>query len=245
LEESIKGIADAAKNLYNPRFKPESLPFVSGNVSLYNQSSTGVSVPPSPIIACVGVSEDASKAITMELKKSESLVVLVGKRYDELGGSEYYRTIHNEHGANLPIIRYPEERGIIYGTVDAIDQRMILAAHDISNGGMLISAIEMLLACHSSSPLGLELDIHRLQSDLDAEAILFAESSGMLLEIIPRQLESVKQVYKHYGLDVFEIGRTTSNRTLVVNDAGRNLVSLEVDTMRKTWRGDFGLTLAS
>ncbi len=245
LEESIKGIADAAKNLYDPRRKPEALPFVSGNVSLYNQSATGISVPPSPIIACVGVMDDASKAITMDLKKADSLLVLVGGRFDELGGSEYYRAIHGEVGSNLPVVRYPEERGIIYGTIEAIDQRLVLASHDISNGGMLISAVEMMLACHPASSIGLELDVGILEADMRIDTLLFSESSGMLLEIEPHQLDPIEMVYKHYGLDVFAIGKVTSNRLLVVKHSNQTLVSLDAETMRKAWRGDYPLTLAS
>jgi phosphoribosylformylglycinamidine synthase II len=45
------------------------LPFVSGNVSLYNESSSGTAIPPSPIIGCVGVVEDLRKVVTMGFKR--------------------------------------------------------------------------------------------------------------------------------------------------------------------------------
>ena len=56
-KESVKGIADAAKNIYYYRTK-NPVPVISGNVSLYNESATGKSVDPSPVIACIGIMED-------------------------------------------------------------------------------------------------------------------------------------------------------------------------------------------
>jgi phosphoribosylformylglycinamidine synthase subunit PurL len=245
LEEGIKGLSEAARNLYHPHVK-EPIPFVSGNVSLYNHSATGTSIPPSPIIACIGVIEDAAKAVTFELKRQDSLLVLVGNRYDELGGSDYYRALGVGKGANVPIVRYDEERGIIYGTVQAIAQSLVRASHDISAGGLLISAIEMLLALHPDDVTGLQLDIAAIPSTLRDDILLFTESSGMLLECAPDHLEALKAIYSPFGLDAVVVGKTNASGSLTVTGQRRNeLLNISVQKMRETWRGAFGLTLAS
>ncbi|MDX9752852.1 MAG: phosphoribosylformylglycinamidine synthase subunit PurL [bacterium] len=245
LEEGIKGLSEAARRLSHPNCE-EPIPFVSGNVSLYNHSSTGTSIPPSPIIACVGVIEDASKAITMEIKATDSLLVLVGNRYNELGGSDYYRAIRAGKGANIPIVRYEEERGIIYGTIRVIDRGLALAAHDISAGGLLLSAVEMVLAQHKDAPLGMQLNLSQIPSDLREDTLLFTESSGMLLECRTDHLEAVRAIYREFGLDVYTVGHTTADRNLtVLNKEQQILLHFPVETLRTAWRGSFGLSLAS
>ncbi len=245
LEEGINGISEAATKLA-PQDSQEAIPFVSGNVSLYNQSTSGRSVPPSPIIACVGVIEDASKAITMEIKQSGSHLILVGERFDELGGSEYYRLLGHGLGANVPIVRYELERGMIYGTIAAIDKGIVLSAHDISNGGLLTSAAEMLLTSHPKNQIGLKLHVGRLGSEYREDVLLFSESGGMLLEVTPEHLDEVISLFREYGLDVYLIGITTDNSRLIVHDKNDKLfMDLTVETIRQHWKGTYQITLAS
>ena len=246
LEEGIRGLAEAAKNLFNPFENAEAIPFVSGNVSLYNQSASGKSIPPSPIVACLGVIQDASRAITMEIKLAGSEILLVGERFNELGGSEYYQILGLGSGANVPQVRYECERGIIYGTIRAIDQKLVLSAHDISNGGLITSAAEMLLATHPDDDKGLILELNRIDAPLRDDLLLFSESGGMLLEVAPENVKRVQEIYQRLGVQAVSIGRSTNLPVLQV--MGKNtatLIELETRVMRKQWRGEYGLTLAS
>jgi phosphoribosylformylglycinamidine synthase len=109
--EGVRGIADAAKNLYYKGTK-YPVPVISGNVSFYNESSSGKAIEPSPIVACIGVLKDYSKCITMKIKKEDSTLFLIGERKDELGGSAYYE-INNEIGAIVPIIDFEKERNMM------------------------------------------------------------------------------------------------------------------------------------
>ncbi|MDP8246115.1 MAG: phosphoribosylformylglycinamidine synthase subunit PurL [Candidatus Hinthialibacter antarcticus] len=246
LEEGVKGLADAARNLYDPNREPEAVPFVSGNVSLYNHSTTGLSIPPSPIVACIGVIEHAGKALTLDLKQAGNLLVLVGERYDELGGSAYYQTRKAGLGANVPQVRFEQERGIIYGTIAAIDQELAASAHDISNGGLALSAVEMMLACHQSANFGVELKLSSLGSDLRDDTLLFSESGGMVLEVDPAKLDAVKALYKDYGHTPVVIGKVTDQAKFVVLDKQEKII---IDAPRAdlqiAWRGDYSLTLAT
>src|SRR3989338_1460246 len=69
--ESVRGIVDAAKHLHQ-KGTTYPVPVISGNVSFYNESATGKAVDPSPVIACIGIIEDYSKAVTMKIKKENS-----------------------------------------------------------------------------------------------------------------------------------------------------------------------------
>ncbi|MFB3784892.1 MAG: phosphoribosylformylglycinamidine synthase subunit PurL [bacterium] len=246
LEEGIKGISEAARNLYHPKQGQEPVPFVSGNVSLYNQSASGRSIPPSPIICCLGLIPDASRAITMEIKKPSNLLVLAGERFNELGGSEYYQALGAGLGANVPTVRFDLERGIIYGAAAAIQQGLVLSAHDISSGGLILAAAEMLLAAGPHQKTGLELRLAELDTDLRDDVLLFSESSGMLMEIDPNRLAPLRALFAEFGLKLFPIGKTTADNMFTILDKQHQpRLRLEVPWMRQAWRGAFGFTIAS
>jgi len=78
-KESVRGIADAAGKINYYKTK-NPVPVISGNVSFYNESKSGNAIDPSPIIACIGVMKDYSKAITMKLKKANSTLFLAGEK---------------------------------------------------------------------------------------------------------------------------------------------------------------------
>jgi hypothetical protein len=82
LEEGVRGISDASRGV---SFDQETVPIISGNVSLYNSLPDGSSIPPSAIVCCIGVLPDARKAVTMQAKKSGSHVFLIGKPKNEDG----------------------------------------------------------------------------------------------------------------------------------------------------------------
>src|SRR3989338_264937 len=154
--EGVRGIADAAKNLYYKGTK-YPVPVISGNVSFYNESASGKSVDPSPIVACVGVMKDYRKAITMKIKKAGTSLILIGDRKDELGGSVYYN-VNKEDGANVPIIDFENERNMIYAVIDAINSNLLLACHDISDGGIVSAISEMILGGDADGEIGAEID---------------------------------------------------------------------------------------
>ncbi|MBZ0254529.1 phosphoribosylformylglycinamidine synthase subunit PurL [bacterium] len=246
LEEGVKGLADAANELYDPKGPKEAVPFVSGNVSLYNHSTTGLSIPPSPIVACIGAIPHAGKALTLDLKKAGNLLVLVGERYDELGGSAYYQIRKAGLGANVPQVRFEQERGVIYGTIAAIDKSLAVSAHDISNGGLVLSAVEMMLACHQASQLGVEIQLSKIGSPLREDALLFSESSGMLLEVNPSKLDAVQAHYQEYGLKAVIVGAVTDHAKFVVADKKeQTIIDAPRGDLQSAWRGDYGLTLAT
>ena len=111
----VKGISEAATKLYL-KDTNDPVPFISGNVSFYNENTSGKGVDPSPIIGCLGKVEDVSKVISMKIKEEGSTLFLLGKRKDELGGSVYY-DIHNELGKNIPLIDYEKERNMIHKVI--------------------------------------------------------------------------------------------------------------------------------
>ncbi|MEI6103373.1 MAG: phosphoribosylformylglycinamidine synthase subunit PurL [Methanothrix sp.] len=235
--EGVKGLAESCKKLYLKGYEAQqqAVPIVSGNVSFYNESPQG-SVDPSPVVACVGIMKDFSKAITMDLKKAGDKLFLIGPRFDELGGSEYYRTIFGEMGANVPIVRFDLERNMIYAVIDAIDEGLLAAAHDISNGGLAASVAEMALT--RPARFGLELDLDSVQGGdigMRTDKLLFSESSGFVLEAKAGSEARLVELLRSYNLEPMQIGIVTGKRRIVMSRAGECVADLDLDEARNAW----------
>ncbi|MBW2980887.1 phosphoribosylformylglycinamidine synthase subunit PurL [Candidatus Woesearchaeota archaeon] len=232
--EGVKGIADAAKNLYVKGTK-DPVPFVSGNVSFYNESVAGKAVDPSAVIACVGVLDDYTKAITMKLKKAGSSLFMVGARKDELGGSVYYQ-INKEVGANIPKIDFEQERNAIYGVIDCIDSGLLLSCHDISDGGVAVTVSEMILGGEADGQIGAEVNI---DSDLRNDKVLFSESSGFVFEVDEQNINKIESIFKKYNQKIIKIGKTTDENSLKISKNNEKLVDLKIDEIKTAWTSGF------
>ncbi len=227
--ECVRGISDAAKKIC-VKGTNDPVPFVSGNVSFYNESSKGVQVDPSPIIACLGVMRDASKAITMKLKSENSVLLLVGPRKDELGGSVYY-DLHEKDGKNMPQIDFDNEKVMIYGIIDCIEKRLLRSCHDISDGGVVVSVVEMILGGDADGKIGVELQFN---DELRTDKLLFSESSGFVMEVDIENVKEIEELFKVYEIDVFKIGETKGSE-LVINHNEKEVVKLSLEQLKDSW----------
>lgn len=231
--EAVRGLSDAARNLHDDAGEP--IPIISGNVSFYNQSESGQSISPSPIVAAVGVLADYSRALTMELKRPGSRLFLIGGRYNELGGSAYARIVHKERRGKVPEVRWEEERKNAWAVIALAEMGRLLAAHDISEGGLLVAATEMLLACPTDAALGLRITVP--VGELRRDLWLFSESSGFLLEVTPAYVNLVKRLLSDDEIAFWDLGATDDSGRLVVEDsAGKSLLNTCVAELREVWQ---------
>jgi len=220
--EGTRGVSDACHAMTLKENPEHPTPIIAGNVSFYNESKNG-SIPPSPIVSCLGRLKDVRKAVPMHFQSSGSDLLLVGERKDELGGSIYYQT-HGELGANVPKPDLNESRDQIFAITDCADRELLLACHDISDGGVAVSISEMTfdneIGC--SAVIGGQLKNHK---------ILFSETGGFILEIDKKNSEDVRGIFDQYGLKVFLIGETGGN-DIQLNDS----INITVTEARDRWK---------
>jgi phosphoribosylformylglycinamidine synthase len=133
---AVDGIAHAARELV--------VPFVSGNVSLYNTSANGSAIPASPIVACVGTIADVSRSATQRFKAAGHALFFVGLAQSAVGGSVYaeIRGITD----TLPQPNYEHLRRELRVLAAGFERGLIAAAHDVSDGGLLVAVAEMAFA---------------------------------------------------------------------------------------------------
>jgi phosphoribosylformylglycinamidine synthase II len=157
----IRGIAEACKAL--------DCPVVSGNVSLYNETS-GRSILPTPTIGAVGLLDDFRKSATLAFKAADEAILLIGETTGWLGQSLYLREIcEQETGAPPPVDLQVERRHGEFVRA-LIAEGIATAAHDVSDGGLLVAICEMAMA----SGIGAELE----RAPLAAHAFWFGEDQG-------------------------------------------------------------------
>jgi len=120
-------------------------PVVSGNVSLYNETS-GSAILPTPVIGGVGLIADVSKAVDLALKRDGDALILIGDTSGHLGASLYLREIETREVGPPPPVDLAAEKchgGFVRGL---IEQRLVAACHDVSDGGLLVAIAEMAMA---------------------------------------------------------------------------------------------------
>ncbi|MBL7056261.1 phosphoribosylformylglycinamidine synthase subunit PurL [Candidatus Woesearchaeota archaeon] len=238
-KEAVRGIKDAAEQI--SYFKTKNpVPIISGNVSFYNESSNGKAVAPSPVIACLGIMKDYSKAIDMKLKTSDSVLLMIGNRKDELGGSIYY-DLHKELGKNVPGVDFDEHKGMIYGIIESIDQRLLLSCHDISDGGLATCLAEMMLGGSADGTIGMEINFN--YPHLRDDKILFSESAGFVVELEKKNVEKVQKLFAKYQLIAHELGETSKSDSLKIINNGKKLVDIKINKMKEAWTTGFAKVL--
>lgn len=220
--DSVRGIVDACNAVKMYDDHTVSLPIISGNVSLYNESAQGA-IPPSPIISCVGAINDYAKAITYDFKQANSVLIMVGARKDECGGSIYYQ-LHQHLGRQLPqpdLATFAKE---IMAVHTAIQAGVVLSAHDISEGGIAVALAEMSF----KNNIGVNVFI---PGELSEDKKLFSESGGFILEVSPEKLNALAQIFISYSVPFQSIGETTANPTLEIN----SVINLSVSAAKSAW----------
>ena len=225
--EATRGVADACKNIHLKHNPDHSVPIIAGNVSFYNESAGGA-IPPSPIVSCLGRLADVNTAITTGFKKKDSTIILIGERKKELGGSLYY-SLHNCLGKDLPRPNLDEVEAEIWALTDLIDKKLVLSAHDISDGGLAVALSEMAL----QNEIGFEVSI---ETDFRDDIWLFSETGGFIIEIEENSVSNALVVMSKYNIHYEEIGKTTEHQAMVFGETIHMPISKAKDGWKKSLR---------
>jgi phosphoribosylformylglycinamidine synthase len=163
---AIEGMREACRAL--------DYPVVSGNVSLYNETS-GRAILPTPVVGGVGLIPDARSAVDLAFKHDGNALILIGETRGHLGASLYLREIEgSEAGPPPPVDLAAERRNGDFIRAE-IRAGRIAACHDLSDGGLLVAVAEMAMA----GGRGAALDAS--PGDLPRHAWLFGEDQGRYL----------------------------------------------------------------
>ena len=164
-----------------------STPVTGGNVSFYNQSViNGVEVPvfPTPTIGMIGILEDKNKLMSLDFKDKGDLIFLIGKYEEDISSSEYLANYHKVKASPAPYFDLDYEYRVQSVTKELIQHDLINAAHDVADGGLYVSLVEM------SLPRELGFDIVT-DSEIREDAFLFGEGQGRILVTVSEDQEDL------------------------------------------------------
>ena len=168
--------------------------------------------------------------ISPNLKSGESKIILI--RLDKFRGgmlgSAYSRfyDVSNKKTQWLDIEYFPKIWKIIQ---KLINQNIILSGHDISDGGLITTLVEMAI----SSYFGLDLDI---QSDFLMEEYFFSEELGLVIEVSKNKVEEVLYRFNQEDIEVNVLGSTYEDPEVFIKYNGHIILAESNKDLRWLWQ---------
>jgi len=160
----------------------------------------------------------------------DSIILHIDFSFDELklGGSALAQSL-NRLGDDVPTVKDAEYFADAFETVQAlIGKNLILAGHDISEGGMLTALLEM---CFANTNGGLKVNLDAI-GETDMVKILFSENPGILIQVKDRK--TVEKILKDAGIGFAEIAVPVKERQLLVQK-DKNSYRFDIDQLRDLW----------
>ena len=223
-EQAVSGMGEACKFF--------DIPVVSGNVSLYNETS-GEAIYPTPTVAVVGLLEDRSFHTTQWFKEDGDLVALIGLTLEEFGGSEYLKIMCDRVEGKPPHLDLRLAQSVNRLCLELIRKKLLASAHDCSEGGLAVALAESCVS-HPLAPKGATLGI---DSTVRNDAFLFGESqSRILISFSAKNRLAVEVKAKAMEVPFAVIGKVGGD-SLIVNINGKEFIREEVSHLKQLWFG--------
>jgi phosphoribosylformylglycinamidine synthase II len=212
-------------------------PFISGKDSLYNEfeyEGETISIPHTLLISAISIMEDTNHAVSMDFKQAGDLIYIVGTTQNELGGSEYFRA-RGLIGNSVPRVNPKLARESMNSLSMAMDNELVRACHDCSEGGIGVALAEMAFA----GGLGAIISLKNvpLGEPLDRDDyILFSESnSRFLVEVAPGVKEEFEKAMKDTRFA--SIGQVTDSEMMEIHGLnGEKIVGTSLDELKEAWQ---------
>lgn len=215
---ALDGIGDACRAL--------DYPVVSGNVSLYNETS-GTAIQPTPTIGGVGLIADYTKAVGLGFTGEGQTILVIGETRGHLGQSLYLREIHGREDGAVPPIDLMTEKSNGDFIRSQILNGNISACHDVSDGGLLVAVTEMAMA----GQIGANIE----SKDTNQAGFWFGEDQSryVITTTDPERVISAAQIA---GIPVQKIG-VTGGKNVSIN--GEMISVADITTINEEWLPKF------
>ncbi len=189
-----------------------------------------VKSPRELVISAYGALTDITKVITPDIREPGSALLLIdlapGKT--RLGGTALAQVL-GQLGNECPDMDDPDLVRRAFAAVQKmIEQNLILAGHDRSDGGLITTVLEMAFA----GDCGLELG---LQGESEAIAALFAEELGLVIECRNAHLDTIKTMLAEAEVPSILLGTTTAEKQIRIQHNGETVIDEDMLVLREEW----------
>ncbi len=219
LKKCIEGIRDACLAF--------DTPVSGGNVSLYNENPKGA-IDPTPTIGMVGLI-DGWQPVTSFFKKKGDVVILLGETKEELGGSEYLKTLFDTKSGKVPVLDLKIAKALNDLLVALAKNGLLESAHDCSEGGLAVALAE---SCIWNDTATIGASVRVSAPGVSEEALLFGESqSRVVISVSPKNQKRMEKLISSSKVPYQVIGKVGGS-ALLINQSVR--VACEV--LEHTWK---------
>ncbi|MBS1666044.1 MAG: phosphoribosylformylglycinamidine synthase subunit PurL [Bacteroidetes bacterium] len=192
--QAIKGMGEACRKF--------NTPVTGGNVSFYNQHPEGA-VYPTPTIGMVGVLDSVKDKMTLDFKEPDDVIFLIGKSTNDICSSEYLHKLQGIEFSPAPHFELEEELVIQKLVMDLIKRKLVVSAHDVSEGGLFVALVES--AFHNQ----LGFDVVASDANIRKDAFWFGESQSRV--VVSVKAENIDAFKKELGTQPYaELGFVTN-----------------------------------
>jgi phosphoribosylformylglycinamidine synthase len=190
--EAIKGMGAACVKF--------DTPVTGGNVSFYNQSPDGP-VYPTPTIGMVGLLDSVADKMTMYFKEAGDSIFIIGHIKNDIGSSEYLHKIVGEEFSSAPYFNLDEEYDMQQLVLKLIENKAIVSAHDISEGGLIVTLLE------SSFNKNLGFSVSQENLEIRKDAFWFGEAQGRVVVSVNEKMKvDFEKLINQSNVPVTKIG---------------------------------------
>jgi phosphoribosylformylglycinamidine synthase len=196
--EAVRGLADGCQTL--------GIPVTGGNVSLYNQTGD-TPIHPTPVVGVLGVMQDVARRTPSGWRSAGAQLFLLGTTRDEFGGSEWAWSEHAHLGGLPPAVDLEAERSLADLLISAGTDDLLVAAHDLSDGGLATALVESCLRYGVGASVSLDATCAR--DGVDAFTLLYSESTArVLVAVQPEAQRAFTEACEQRGVPVIALGAT-------------------------------------
>ena len=218
-------------------------PFISGKDSMFNDFSgfdekgqkVKISVPPTLLISSIGVMDDVTRAVSLDVKFPGDLIYILGETAEELGSSEYLSYL-SKKGGRLPRVDAKKNLRLYRALWRAINNKLVASSISVGRGGLGIALAKMAIA----GGLGLEVALKDIPSRTRRQDFtLFSESQGRIaVTVSPKNSGKFEEMMK--GNVFAKIGKVTRSDKIIIQ--GRNnesLVNISLNQPERAYKSTF------
>lgn len=213
--KAVTGMGEACKKF--------NTPVTGGNVSFYNQNPDGA-VYPTPTIGMVGIVDDIDNKMTMYFKNAGDKIVLIGEQKNDIASSEYLHKIKGIEFSPAPAFDLEEEFNVQQFIATLIKEKIINSAHDISEGGLMITLMEKGF-CNN---LGFEINTNKVSNynSIRQDAFWFGEAqSRVVVTVSENNFQQLQAKATQANIAFTELGVVTTSAIKINNENFENSIA--------------------
>ncbi len=186
------------------------------------------------VISAFAPMPDIRKKATPDIKRpGESLLLFIdlAEGKTRMGGSALAQTC-SQVGDEVPDVENPDllMRGL-RAVQEMIDQGLILAGHDRSDGGLITTFGEMAMAGNC----GIDLALPRQEDAISFLSTLFSEELGLAIEYLPANWGEISAILKDHNVPSMKIGQTKKEPRVVTQNGKKTVLDIETKVLLDWW----------